>query len=149
MLEAIRDAQDLALSQDKGVFLLGEDIGDPPGGVFATSKGLQTKHGPERVRLTPIAETAIIGAGIGAALVGMRPVAEIMFNDFAGVCLDQIFNHAAKQRYMSGSRHTRADDNPHDGGRRNRRLWRPALAVARSVAAAYAGPEGDLSEHAV
>ena len=103
MLEAIRDAQDLAMSQDKGVFLLGEDIGDPPGGVFATSKGLQTKHGPERVRPTPIAETAIIGAGIGAALVGMRPVAEIMFNDFAGVCLDQIFNHAAKQRYMSGS----------------------------------------------
>jgi 2-oxoisovalerate dehydrogenase E1 component len=103
MLEAIVDAQDLALSQDKGVFLLGEDIGDPPGGVFATSKGLQTKHGPERVRVTPIAETAIIGAGIGAALVGMRPVAEIMFNDFAGVCLDQIFNHAAKQRYMSGS----------------------------------------------
>ena len=103
MLEAIRDAQDLALSQDKGVFLLGEDIGDPPGGVFATSKGLQTKHGADRVRITPIAETAIIGAGIGAALVGMRPVAEIMFNDFAGVCMDQIFNHAAKQRYMSGS----------------------------------------------
>jgi pyruvate/2-oxoglutarate/acetoin dehydrogenase E1 component/TPP-dependent pyruvate/acetoin dehydrogenase alpha subunit len=103
MLEAIREAQDQALAQDKNVFLLGEDIGDPPGGVFATSKGLQTKHGPARVRVTPIAETAIIGAGIGAALVGMRPVAEIMFNDFAGVCLDQIFNHAAKQRYMSGS----------------------------------------------
>jgi pyruvate/2-oxoglutarate/acetoin dehydrogenase E1 component/TPP-dependent pyruvate/acetoin dehydrogenase alpha subunit len=103
MLEAVRDAQDLALRQDQGVFLLGEDIGDPPGGLFATSKGLQTKYGKERVRPTPIAETAIIGAGIGAALVGMRPVAEIMFNDFAGVCLDQIFNHAAKQRYMSGS----------------------------------------------
>lgn len=103
MLEAILDAQDLALATDKRVFLLGEDIGDPPGGVFATSKGLQTKYGSERVRVTPIAETAIIGAGIGAALVGMRPVAEIMFNDFAGVCLDQIFNHAAKQRYMSGS----------------------------------------------
>jgi len=103
MLEAIRDAQDLALTMDKGVFLLGEDIADPPGGVFATSKGLQAKHGAARVRPTPIAETAIIGAGIGAALVGMRPVAEIMFNDFAGVCLDQIFNHAAKQRYMSGS----------------------------------------------
>jgi 2-oxoisovalerate dehydrogenase E1 component len=103
MLEAVRDAQDLALAQDKGVFLLGEDIGDPPGGLFATSKGLQTKYGQARVRPTPIAETAIIGAGIGAALVGMRPVAEIMFNDFAGVCLDQIFNHAAKQRYMSGA----------------------------------------------
>lgn len=103
MLEAIRDAHDLAMEKDKGVFLLGEDIGDPPGGVFATSKGLQTKYGQARVRPTPIAETAIIGAGIGAALVGMRPVAEIMFNDFAGVCLDQIFNHAAKQRYMSGA----------------------------------------------
>ena len=103
MLEAVRDAQDLALEQDKGVLLLGEDIGDPPGGLFATSKGLQIKHGKARVRPTPIAETAIIGAGIGAALVGMRPVAEIMFNDFAGVCLDQIFNHAAKQRYMSGA----------------------------------------------
>ena len=103
MLEAVRDAQDLALGQDQSVFLLGEDIGDPPGGLFATSKGLQTRYGKERVRPTPIAETAIIGAGIGAALVGMRPVAEIMFNDFAGVCLDQIFNHAAKQRYMSGS----------------------------------------------
>jgi 2-oxoisovalerate dehydrogenase E1 component len=103
MLEAVRDAQDLALAKDQSVFLLGEDIGDPPGGLFATSKGLQTKYGKERVRPTPIAETAIIGAGIGAALVGMRPVAEIMFNDFAGVCLDQIFNHAAKQRYMSGS----------------------------------------------
>lgn len=103
MLEAVRDAQDLALSQDTGVFLLGEDIGDPPGGVFATSKGLQEKYGSERVRPTPIAETAIIGAGTGAALVGMRPVAEIMFIDFMGVCMDQIANHAAKQRYMSGS----------------------------------------------
>ncbi len=103
MVDAIRDAQELALAQDKEVFLLGEDIGDPPGGVFAASKGLQTKYGKARVRPTPIAETAIIGAGIGAALVGMRPVAEIMFIDFAGVCLDQIVNHAAKQRYMSGA----------------------------------------------
>jgi pyruvate/2-oxoglutarate/acetoin dehydrogenase E1 component/TPP-dependent pyruvate/acetoin dehydrogenase alpha subunit len=103
MLEAVRDAQAIALESDKNVFLLGEDIGDPPGGVFATSKGLQDKYGKARVRPTPIAETAIIGAGVGAALVGMRPIAEIMFNDFAGVCLDQIFNHAAKQRYMSGA----------------------------------------------
>jgi 2-oxoisovalerate dehydrogenase E1 component len=101
--EATRDAQSLAMEKDGRVFLLGEDIGDPPGGVFGTSKGLQAKYGNDRVRPTPIAETAIIGAGIGAALVGMRPVAEIMFNDFAGVCLDQIFNHAAKQRYMSGA----------------------------------------------
>ncbi len=102
LLEAVCDAQRSALEQDKGVFLLGEDIGDPPGGVFGTSRGLQTKYGP-RVRPTPIAEQAIIGAGIGAALVGMRPIAEIMFNDFVGVCIDQIVNHAAKQRYMSGA----------------------------------------------
>ena len=103
MTEAVREAQDLALALDKTVFLLGEDIGDPPGGVFKTSAGLQTKYGA-RVRPTPIAEQAIVGAAIGASLVGMRPVAEIMFNDFAGVCIDQIYNHAAKQRYMSGGK---------------------------------------------
>ncbi len=83
------------------VFFLGEDIGDESGGVFKCFKGMQKKWG-ERVRPTPIAEQAIIGAATGAALVGMRPVAEIMFCDFVGVCLDQIVNHAAKQRYMSG-----------------------------------------------
>lgn len=102
MQEAILTAQDQALASDPGVFLLGEDIGDPPGGVFKTSNGLQTKWG-ERVRPTPIAETAIIGAATGAALVGMRPIAEIMFCDFIGVAMDQIANHMAKQRYMSGS----------------------------------------------
>jgi 2-oxoisovalerate dehydrogenase E1 component len=102
MLEAVLQAQDMAMEQDKSVFLLGEDVGEP-GGVFATSRGLIEKYGKERVRSTPIAEQAIIGAGIGAALVGMRPISEIMFLDFAGVCLDQIANHAAKQRFMSGS----------------------------------------------
>jgi 2-oxoisovalerate dehydrogenase E1 component len=102
MYEAIISAQDLALAADPGVFLLGEDIGDPPGGVFRTTAGLQTKWGKERVRPTPIAEQAIIGAATGAALAGMRPVAELMFSDFMGVCIDQITNHAAKQRYMSG-----------------------------------------------
>ena len=103
MGEAIRHAMDLALAADPNVFLLGEDIADPAGGVFKTSAGLQTKYGAPRVRGTPIAEQAIIGAATGAALAGMRPVAEIMFCDFAGVCLDQIANHAAKQRYMSGA----------------------------------------------
>jgi pyruvate/2-oxoglutarate/acetoin dehydrogenase E1 component/TPP-dependent pyruvate/acetoin dehydrogenase alpha subunit len=103
MLEAVVSAQSIALEADRNVFLLGEDIADPAGGVFATSKGLSTRFGKDRVLGTPIAETAIIGAGIGASLVGMRPVAEIMFNDFAGVCMDQIFNHAAKQRFMSGA----------------------------------------------
>jgi 2-oxoisovalerate dehydrogenase E1 component len=103
MMEAIRSAQDAAMAQDRGVIILGEDVGDPPGGVFMTQKGLQDAYGRDRVRPTPIAEQAIIGCGIGAALVGMRPIAEIMFNDFVGVCMDQIANHAAKQRYMSGS----------------------------------------------
>ena len=102
MAEAIRDAMELALEADSNVYLLGEDIADPAGGVFKTTAGLSTRFGKARVRGTPIAEQAIIGAATGSALVGMRPVAEIMFNDFAGVCLDQIANHAAKQRYMSG-----------------------------------------------
>jgi len=102
MMEAIADAQKIAMQIDPSVFLLGEDVGDPQGGVFGTNKGLESEFGKERVRGTPIAEQAIIGAGIGAALVGMRPIAEIMFMDFVGVCMDQIFNHAAKQRYMSG-----------------------------------------------
>jgi len=103
MGEAVCQTLELALAADPNVFLLGEDIADPVGGVFKTSAGLSTKFGRSRVRPTPIAEQAIIGAATGAALVGMRPVAEIMFCDFAGVCMDQIANHAAKQRYMSGA----------------------------------------------
>jgi len=102
MFEAVQDALDLAMQKDEGVFCLGEDIGDDPGGIFKCFKGMQSKWG-ERIRPTPIAEQAIIGAATGAALAGMRPVAEIMFADFVGVCMDQITNHAAKQRYMSGS----------------------------------------------
>ncbi len=103
MGEAVCQTLGLALEADPNVFLLGEDIADPAGGVFKTSAGLSTKFGRSRVRPTPISEQAIIGAATGAALVGMRPVAEIMFCDFAGVCMDQITNHAAKQRYMSGA----------------------------------------------
>jgi pyruvate/2-oxoglutarate/acetoin dehydrogenase E1 component/TPP-dependent pyruvate/acetoin dehydrogenase alpha subunit len=102
MFEAIADATRIAMEKDENVWVLGEDVGDPPGGVFGTSRGLQTTFG-KRVRPTPIAETAIIGAALGSSLVGMKPVAEIMFADFMGVCLDQIANHVAKQRYMSGS----------------------------------------------
>jgi 2-oxoisovalerate dehydrogenase E1 component len=103
MAEAICDAQDTALGLDSNVWLLGEDVHDPTGGVFGTSRGLTAKHGRDRIRPTPIAEQSIIGAGIGSALVGMRPIAEIMFLDFAAVCMDQIANHAAKQRFMSGA----------------------------------------------
>ncbi|QSE92106.1 alpha-ketoacid dehydrogenase subunit beta [Rhodococcus pseudokoreensis] len=102
MAVAMNSALDLAMDRDDSVLLLGEDIADPAGGVFKVTKGLSTKYGTGRVRATPISETAIIGAAVGAALAGMRPVAEIMFMDFVTVCLDQITNHAAKLRYMSG-----------------------------------------------
>ena len=103
MAEAVTEATRIAMEADPEVILLGEDVGAPTGGVFKTSVGLQTRFGSGRVRPTPIAEQAIIGAGTGAALVGMKPISEIMFADFAAVCLDQIVNHAAKQRYMSGA----------------------------------------------
>jgi 2-oxoisovalerate dehydrogenase E1 component len=104
--QAIADALDVALANDPEVFLMGEDIHDPAGGVLKTTYGLSTKHGLGRVRPTPISEQAIVGAAIGAALAGMRPVAEIMVCDFTLVCMDQLLNHAAKLRYMSGGRTT-------------------------------------------
>jgi acetoin:2,6-dichlorophenolindophenol oxidoreductase subunit beta len=99
---AINSALDVALGADPDVFLLGEDISDPGGGVYNITKGLSTKYGEHRVRDTPISESAIIGAATGAALAGKRPIAEIMIMDFLGVCLDQLANHAAKLRYMTG-----------------------------------------------
>jgi pyruvate/2-oxoglutarate/acetoin dehydrogenase E1 component len=101
---AITRALDEALGADERVVLLGEDIADPGGGVFGVTKGLSTKYGADRVRDTPISEQVIVGAAVGAALGGLRPVAEIMFMDFLGLCLDQLANHAAKLRYMSGGR---------------------------------------------
>jgi pyruvate dehydrogenase E1 component beta subunit len=102
MLEAVHDALDVALGLDPEVFELGEDIQDPKGGGFGVHKGLEAKYGSERVRCTPISEQAIMGAAIGAAMAGMRPVAEIMLMNFISVAADQLFNHAAKLRYMSG-----------------------------------------------
>ncbi|MHB8594601.1 MAG: alpha-ketoacid dehydrogenase subunit beta, partial [Acidimicrobiales bacterium] len=101
---ALNQALGEALAADDRVVLLGEDIADPGGGVFGVTKGLSTAYGLDRVRDTPISEQAIVGAAIGAALGGLRPVAEIMFMDFLGICLDQLANHAAKLRYMSGGR---------------------------------------------
>jgi pyruvate/2-oxoglutarate/acetoin dehydrogenase E1 component len=100
--KAINDGLDVALTIDPKVVLLGEDIADPSGGVFTVTRGLSTAHGTERVRATPIAEQSIAGAAIGLALGGYRPVAEIMFFDFLTVAMDQIVNHAAKLRCMSG-----------------------------------------------
>lgn len=102
-LQAINQALDEAMAADDRVLVFGEDIADGQGGgVFKTSKGLSTKYGDERVRSTPIAEQAIIGAAVGAAIAGMRPVAEIMLMNFITLAMDQIVNHAAKLRFMSG-----------------------------------------------
>ena len=99
--EAVRRALDEELARDENVILFGEDVG-AAGGVFKATPGLFEKYGGIRVRDTPISENAIIGAGIGAAVTGLRPVVELMFADFAAVTLDQIINQAAKFRYMSG-----------------------------------------------
>jgi pyruvate dehydrogenase E1 component beta subunit len=90
------------MQRDKAVFLLGEDIGRYWGGAFGVTKGLAEEFGDERVRDTPISENAIVGVGIGAAITGMRPVAEIMFGDLTALAMDQICNQAAKIRYMFG-----------------------------------------------
>ena len=102
---AMNSALNVALAADPKVILLGEDIADPSGGVFKVTKGLSTRHGRDRVRDTPIAEQSILGAAIGAALAGYRPVAEVMFFDFLTVAMDQLVNHAAKFRYLSGGQH--------------------------------------------
>jgi acetoin:2,6-dichlorophenolindophenol oxidoreductase subunit beta len=103
---ALNEAMDIAMGLDPSVFLLGEDIAEPSGGVYKITKGLSTKYGMDRVRKTPISEAAIIGAAVGAAIAGKRPVAEIMIMDFLAVCLDQVSNHAGKIRYMSGGQTT-------------------------------------------
>src|SRR5215475_10662307 len=99
--EAVRDALQRALRNDDDVFIMGEDIAEM-GGSMAVTQGLLDEFGPERVRNTPISEMAIVGAGIGAAIAGMRPIVEIMYEDFLTLSLEQIVNQAAKHRYMSG-----------------------------------------------
>jgi len=101
--EALREAIAEEMGRDASVFLMGEDVG-AFGGVFGVSAGLYDEFGEDRVRDTPISEQAIVGAGLGAALVGMRPIVEIMFADFTTVAMDQIVNQAAKARYMSGGK---------------------------------------------
>lgn len=102
---AVALALEEELERDPRVFVLGEDIG-VPGGVFKATDGLHGRFGGGRIMDTPIAEQAIIGCAIGAAVTGLRPVAEVMFADFAGVCYDQIANQLAKFRYQSGGQTT-------------------------------------------
>jgi pyruvate/2-oxoglutarate/acetoin dehydrogenase E1 component len=100
--EALREALREEMRRDSRVFLLGEDIGRYWGGAFKVTDGLADEFGDERVRDTPISESTIIGAGVGAAITGMHPVAEIMFGDLTALAMDQIANQAAKIRYMFG-----------------------------------------------
>jgi pyruvate dehydrogenase E1 component beta subunit len=99
--EAVRDTLAAAMRDDPDVFIMGEDIAEM-GGSMGVTQGLLDEFGPERVRNTPISEMAIVGAGIGAAMQGMRPVVEIMYEDFLTLSLEQIVNQAAKHRFMSG-----------------------------------------------
>lgn len=101
MLEAVREALVQEMRRDENVFLIGEDIG-VYGGAFGVSKGMLDEFGPERVRDTPISEAGIAGACVGAALMGMRPVGEVMFMDFLTLMMDQLVNQAAKIRVMFG-----------------------------------------------
>jgi len=99
--QAINEALRAEMRRDPTVVVLGEDIG-LIGGNFGVTKGLLEEFGPERVKDTPISEDAIVGLSLGASLVGLRPVAEIMFSSFLGCCMDQIFNQVSAIRYMSG-----------------------------------------------
>ncbi len=100
--QATLEAMDEEMSRDERVFVMGEDIARQ-GGIFGQFRGLPEKFGMDRVRDTPISETAIIGSAVGAALAGMRPVADMHFADFIGVCMDEVFNQMAKVYYMFGA----------------------------------------------
>jgi pyruvate dehydrogenase E1 component beta subunit len=99
--EAVRDAMSEAMRRDDSVFIMGEDIAEM-GGSMGVTQGMLQEFGPDRVRNTPISEMAIVGAGIGAAMAGMRPIVEIMYQDFTTLSMEQLVNQAAKHRYMSG-----------------------------------------------
>ena len=122
--KAIAEAIGQEIERDERVFVMGEDIGIY-GGIFGATEGLLAKYGPEKIMDTPISETGFIGAAVGAAVSGMRPIAELMFVDFFGVCMDQIYNHMAKIHYESGG----------------------ALTVPMVLTTAIGGGYGDAAQH--
>jgi len=101
--QALNDAHKVEMERDPNVYVAGEDVGTY-GGIFGVTAGLLDQFGPKRVRDTPITESAIIGSAVGAATAGLRPVIELMFVDFIGVALDQLYNQAAKMKYMFGGK---------------------------------------------
>lgn len=101
-LEAVREAMAEEMRRDPSIVLIGEDVHDPFGGVYKASKGLSTEFGDLRVRPTPISENTFVGVGVGAAMTGLRPIVEVMLCDFLALAMDQLANHAAKLRYMTG-----------------------------------------------
>jgi len=104
--EAIREAMREEMKKDKNVFLVGEDVGQGYRGCFAVSTGLYEEFGPKQIIDTPISENSILGCGIGASLLGMKPIVEIMFSDFIAVAFDGILNQAAKIRIMSANQYS-------------------------------------------
>jgi pyruvate dehydrogenase E1 component beta subunit len=127
--KAISEAIAQEMDADDSVFALGEDIG-VYGGIFGATEGLLDQFGPERIMDTPISETGFIGAAIGAATNGLRPIAELMFVDFFGVCMDQIYNNMAKIHYFSGGNvkvpmvlMTAAGGGYSDAGQHSQTLW--------------------------
>jgi len=101
--QAIKDVLDQEMQRDENVFVMGEDVAKQ-GGIFGCTRGLFEKYGEKRVRNTPISEAGFVGAGVGAASAGLRPVVELMYMDFIYVAADQLFNQAAKIRYMFGGK---------------------------------------------
>src|SRR5579885_1919855 len=135
--EAVRDALASAMRDDDDVFLMGEDIAEM-GGSMGVTQGLLDEFGPERVRNTPISEMAIVGAGVGAEIAGMRPVVEIMYEDFLTLSLEQIVNQAAKHRYMSGGQLKVPLTIRTQGGAG----WSPGAQHAQQVEAWFVGVPG-------
>jgi pyruvate dehydrogenase E1 component beta subunit len=127
--KAVAEAIALEMEANPDVFCMGEDIG-VYGGIFGATEGLLSRFGPDRIKDTPISETAFIGAAVGAAINGMRPIVELMFVDFFGVCMDQIYNNMAKIHYFSGGNvtvpmvlTTAAGGGYSDAGQHSQTLW--------------------------
>ena len=140
--EAVRDALTRALREDDSVFLMGEDIAEM-GGSMAVTQGLLDEFGPQRIRNTPISEMAIVGSGIGAAIQGMRPVVEIMYEDFLTLSMEQLVNQAAKHRTMSGGQVTVPLTVRTQGGAG----WSPGAQHAQQLESWFVhvpGPQGRL-----